>query len=403
MSASSGTVALFASQGPRLSQYVVDAGEGALLDPRDLVRLPENVQYACGDATGRCLYVVSSDGGPGAAGNVHRMSAFRIDWTSRVLRPNGEPVPLRHRPIHITVDATAEHVLITYNAPSSVTVHRIRHDGRVGAEMAQPTALDTGVFAHQACIAPNNRIVIVVARGDDATADAPEKPGALKVFTYRRGSLAERDSVAPGGGYGFGPRNIEFSPSAAWAYVSLERQNRLDVFRVEGDTLAAEPAFRCETLLEPKNVHSKQMAGAVHVHPSGRFVYLANRAFGTTEYRGRRVFAGGENSIVVYAIDDRTGRPQMIQRIDTQGIYPRTFSIDPCGRMLVVGNLRPLLVRVGEAVAMTPANLSVFSIEADGRLTHLRRHDLEDGREELFWSGMVCHPAARSSTAEDGI
>jgi 6-phosphogluconolactonase (cycloisomerase 2 family) len=51
------------------------------------------------------------------------------------------------------------------------------------------------------------------------------------VFSFKDGQLANRGSIAPNGGYGFGPRNLDFHPGLPLVYVSLERQNRLDVYR----------------------------------------------------------------------------------------------------------------------------------------------------------------------------
>jgi hypothetical protein len=40
----------------------------------------------------------------------------------------------------------------------------------------------------------------------------------------------------------------------------------------------------------------RQAAGPIHVHPHGRFVYLTSRAWWLTDFEGKQVFAGGENS-----------------------------------------------------------------------------------------------------------
>jgi 6-phosphogluconolactonase len=282
-----------------------------------------------------------------------------------------------------------------------VTVFRIAQDGTLAEEVRQPTPLDTGIFAHQICVMPSNEVAILVCRGNDASSEKSEDPGALKVFKYCNGVLTNRVSIEPGGGYGFGPRNIDIHPSRSWIYVSLERQNKLQVFKIEGDEIGAKLLFESETLIDPRNVRPRQMAGAVHVHPNGRFVYLANRAFGTTELQGKKVFIGGENTIVVYAIDEHTGKPTMIQSVDTGGIYPRTFSIDPSGSILVVANLRPLLVRDGATLNTVSANLSVFSIGGDGALTYVRKHDIDFSREDLFWSGMVC-PSPGTDVSSQG-
>jgi 6-phosphogluconolactonase len=358
---------LYVSLGPRLLAYAVDTDDFMLTPLSHAATLPANVQYACAPASGEFLYVVSSNGGPGIAGDRHYLSSFRIDSHSSALRPHADHVALPHRPIHITTDRAGEHALIAYNNPSTATVHRIAPDGRVGAQVLQPDGLDTGVFAHQICVASSNTTAILVTRGNDATVDRPEEPGALMVFNYADGVLTNRYSVAPGGGHGFGPRNLEFAPGNDWIYVSLERQNKLSVFGFNGGTIDAAPAFECDTLVSPGREQTTQIAGAVHVHPGGRYVYVANRAL--TE---------GENSIAVYEIDKQTGRPYLRQSIDTRGASPRTFSIDPHGRMLVTAN------------SQSRPTLSVFSIGGDGRLVFERQYDVDSCQDRLFWSAMVC-------------
>ena len=91
-------------------------------------------------------------------------------------------------------------------------------------------------------------------------------------------------------------------------------------------------------------------------------MYGANRAEATIEFQGKQVFKGGENSIVVYSIDQSTGQPTPIQHIETQKIHPRTFHIDPSGRVLVAQHNLPVNVREGDAVTTIPAGLSVFRI-----------------------------------------
>ena len=80
------------------------------------------------------------------------------------------------------------------------------------------------------------------------------------------------------------------------------------------------------------------MTGAIHVHPNGRFVYLSNRASGTTMVDGKPVWEGGENTIGVYAIDQKTGEPMRIQNIDSGGMHARTFTLDSVSELLVAAN-----------------------------------------------------------------
>ena len=79
-----------------------------------------------------------------AAGQLasHGLTAFKVDEASGELTPDGSPAPLRSRPIHLTTDVNGMHVLVAYNDPSGVSVHRLEPDGRIGAEVMQTSALD---------------------------------------------------------------------------------------------------------------------------------------------------------------------------------------------------------------------------------------------------------------------
>jgi 6-phosphogluconolactonase len=125
------------------------------------------------------------------------------------------------------------------------------------------------------------------------------------------------------------------------------------------------------------------------VHPNGRFVYLTNRASRTVDFEGKKVLAGGENSVVVYSINQSTGEPTLIQNIDGRGVQLRTFALDASGRILVAASIMPMLVRDGSNVKTLTAGLSVFRVGEDGKLDFVRKYDVDVGSKTQFWSGMV--------------
>ncbi|MBO0739619.1 MAG: beta-propeller fold lactonase family protein, partial [Alphaproteobacteria bacterium] len=327
--------------------------------------------------------------GRGPAGHRHHVTAFRIDQASGALIPHGDPIPLPARPIHMTTDIPSEHLLVAFSEPSAIRIYRINQDATPGEEVAQAGPIDAGIYTHQVRVSPDNSLAILVTRGHDAAEGRAEEPGALKVFSYRSGLLTNERSVAPNFGFGFGPRHLDFHPTRPWIYVSLERQNKLDMFEISGQTLSAGPVFRKETLAEPHNLRGRQIAGTVHVHPSGRFVYAVNRASSTTRVEGNTIFAGGENTFAVYEIDATTGEPVPIQYIDTGGIHCRTFHIDPSGRLLVAAHIMALPLREGAAIRTVPASLAVFRINDHGTLDFVRKYDVDVGDKTMFWMGMV--------------
>jgi 6-phosphogluconolactonase (cycloisomerase 2 family) len=375
----------YASVGPALALYDIDV-EGAALTKRSAVTLPANIQYAWPHPSRRFLYVVSSTGGPGIAGDKHYANALIIDSASGALRPHGDPVLLPSRPIHISLDAKGAFLFIAYNAPSNITVHPINADGTIGAAIMQPNTLDTGIFAHQVLVAPDNRTVMLVTRGNNAGEGEAEDPGAIKTFRFDNGVLSNLASIAPGNGLGFGPRHLDFHPAAPLAFVSVERQNKLYVYKLDDATgLAREPSFIRDTLTDPAST-SPQGTGAIHVHPNGKFVYITNRTFPASGRGARKIAPGGENSVAVFAIDPATGEPKHLQNLDGRGIQLRTFGIDPSGRLLVVASI------LSAADGTMPAGISLMRIADDGRLSFVRKYDVDVGDKEQFWTGMMTLP-----------
>ena len=386
-------VALYANVGADLTHYDVDV-ENAALTKRETIRLPAGVQYAWPHASRRFLYVAtsSSESGYGKAGTEHHVTALKIDPATGALSQHGEPIRIPTRPIHMTLDIPSENILVAFNNPSSLHIYRVNKDFTPGEEVKQPGSLDAGIFAHQVRVSPDNKLAILVTRGNEGTATKAEDPGALKVWDYKGGVLTNEVSIAPDGGRNFGPRHLDFHPTKPWMYVSIETQNKMYTYKMENGRINPEIAFRVDTLLEPNNIRARQAASTVHVHPNGRFLYGANRAQATVEFQGKQVFKGGENSIVVYSIDQTTGEPTPIQHIETRKIHPRTFHIDPSGRMMVVQHNKPVNVREGNDVKTVPAGLTVFRIGDDGKLTFVRGYDIDVGDKLMFWMGMVPLP-----------
>jgi hypothetical protein len=107
---------------------------------------------------------------------------------------------------------------------------------------------------------------------------------------------------------------------------------------------------------------------------------------------GVRMAAGGENTIAVFAIDQETGEPTLVQNVDTRGYHPRTFAIDPSGRLLIAANMTALPVRQGTELRTVPASLAVFRIGGDGLLEFVRRYDVPPGVGNPFWVAFLSPP-----------
>ena len=393
---------LYAGIGHQIIEYDVNLEKGAL-NQLGSITVPANVQEAWTSPSRKFLYVAWStrdDTNPAAyealRGTLNQdgASTFRIDPATGALTLQGVPAPLPSRPIYITTDIDGTHVITAQNNPSGLTVQQILPDGTVGAAVPQTGKLDFGIYAHQVRVDPSNHSVILVTRGNYATATKPEDPGAIRIFSYKNGVLSPRQTIALNGGFNYQVRHLDFHPSGKWVYVTVERQNKLHVYRRAADgTLSDAPIFVKDTVADPAKPHDGQSASSIHMHPSGKFVYVANRAEGTVEFEGKRVSAGGENTIAVFSINQDTGEPTLIQRVDTRGFSPRTFAVDASGSVLAVANQNSRSVRDGSSVRTVPARLTLFRIGGDGKLDFTHQYNFETGGSvSLFWTGIVTLP-----------
>ena len=386
--------------GRTLHTLLLDPAAGRL-DPVQSLEMPAIVQVAWASRDRARLYVASSDAGPMVKEKRpnHFVQAFRIQ-SDGALAPHGEAVRLGNRPLYVSLDAKEEHLLLAYNDPSDVTVHRLDAEGRIGAQVPQ-SSIDFGDTVHQVRVIPPGTLAIVPACAHHPTGDIP---GAVGVYRYENGRLAPHSRIeadparAPAwagqrwGAQGFAARHVDFHPKQPWMYLCVERQGELHLYDYDAAAVHLKPRAIAGTLEGAPTGRSMQLASAIQVHPDGRCVYVTNRARETEMVDGRAVFKGGSNDIAVFAIDPVSGVPRLIQRVDSQGIFPRTFGIDDTGRFLVVGNQEPLDVRAGGGTRRVLPNLAVFRIGADGLLTFLHRRDYPDNGEVCFWTGAISLP-----------
>jgi len=73
----------------------------------------------------------------------------------------------------------------------------------------------------------------------------------------------------------------------------------------------------------PASFTGSKSTAEVRIHPSGHFLYSTNR---------------GDNSVAMFAIDEKTGALDSLGWEPTQGEWPRGMNIDPSGAFLYVAN-----------------------------------------------------------------
>jgi 6-phosphogluconolactonase len=252
------------------------------------------------------------------------VSAFSIDAATGALTPLNQESSGGSGPAHLSVDKAGRTVLVANYGGGSVASLPI------GAGRLEPAA---SVIVHQGSSVHPKRQTKPYGHSinmdpSNAFAYAADL-GADRIFIYR---LDPKSSVltpaspafaalAPGSG----PRHMSFHPGGRYAYVINELALTVTVFSRDARTGALTEVQTISTLPAGVAVEPALSTAEVVVHPSGKFLYGSNR---------------GHDSLVVYAIDQATGKLTLVQHEPTQGSTPRGFGIDPTGRYLLAGNQR---------------------------------------------------------------
>jgi 6-phosphogluconolactonase len=389
------TSTLYVGRGRTVTSYDLDPDDGILTERSQLV-LPNTVQYGWPHPQLPVLYLSCGEPPPGSdVGDW--VCAVALDPATGAPTLLGAPVRLAGRALHLTTDATGAHLLLAHTRPATLTVLGLEPDGSIGAPVAQRSDLAVGVFPHQVRVTPDGRYCLCVCRGLPsphpwrAGREPQTAPGSLHVLDLHDGRLGGSVTMTVGDGAHFGPRNLDTDSTGSTYYLALETQNELIVLGTDPDGRPDPlPRQRFSTLANPEaEIH--QGVGPVLVHPDRSVVHVANRAYRPGVGAARIIPAAAENSIVTYAVD-ATGLLTELQRIDAGGVCPRTLSLDPTGRLLVVANSETYRVGDDDEAVEVAMNLATFRVLDDGRLAPLHRFPVGDGSgPEIAWSGIVNH------------
>jgi len=299
--------------------YRMDLSTGALT-LASVARGIEDPAFLAIGPTGHTLYAVNHV--PEFAGQpTGAVSAFSLDPETGELTLLNQQPSHGADPCHLCVDKRGRYVLVANYVGGSVAVLPIRDDGSLGeatdhiqheGSSVNPKRQE-GPHAHSINLDPDNRYAFVADLGMD------------KLMIYRfdqsQGKLTPHDPPWVQTRPGAGPRHFTFHPNGQYAYLINELDNTLVAYAYDGEQGTLQELQTVSAL--PEGFEGVSYCADVHVAPSGRFVYGSNR---------------GHDSIVIFAIDEGSGRLTYVGHEPTQGQVPRGFAIDPTGTFLLVAN-----------------------------------------------------------------
>jgi 6-phosphogluconolactonase len=252
--------------------------------------------------------------------NAPTIASFRIDRSNGALSPQANVAP-PHAPTFLAPDRTGKYLLAAYYQGGAVAVHPLAGGGAgAGAALAWG-APATG--AHAIATDRSNRFAFVphIARLNDNVLEPPrDNPGPNMILQFRfdpqTGALAENSPFRVEPAERVGPRHYCFHPSLDIVYFSNEQGCSVTAYRLDPAAGALSPLEIVPTL--PADFTGRNTCSQIHLTPSGRHLYVANR---------------GHNSIAGFVVDPASGRLTPAGHAATEAV-PSAFALDPSGRYL---------------------------------------------------------------------
>ena len=305
------------SKGIHVCRFNLATGE---LEAPRLVAETKSPTFLAIPPSQRFLYAVSEVGdfeGKPTGG----VSAYAIEPATGALTLLNQQESRGRGPCHVSVEPSGKYVLVANYGGGTVAMLPVQEDGRLGeatcaiqheGSSANPQRQE-GPHAHSITPDPGDRFAYACDLGLD------------KVMIYKldlaQGRLVPNEPPFAQAKPGAGARHFDFHPNGKYAYLLNELNATLTEFAYDAATGALTELQTVPTL--PEDFHAFNLCADVHIHPNGRFVYASNR---------------GHNSLVVYAIDEPTGKLTFVERVSSGGEIPRNFAIAPTGKFLLAAN-----------------------------------------------------------------
>jgi 6-phosphogluconolactonase len=260
----------------------------------------------------------------------HQLATLRVDQETGGLSPLGA-IPLESDPCYLSADRSGRFLLSAYYGAGRVAVHPIGEDGVVQAPPVEWRA--TAPKAHSIRTDRSNRYAYLPHVG--------ESNRILQyLFDADTGHLTPNPVPVVVPEAGQGPRHYCYHPTLDCVYFDNEQGSSVTAYRLDPATGALAPFQTLSTL--PGGFTGQNTCAQIHITPSGRFLYAANR---------------GHDSIACFAVDPIAGRLASLGQQPSEPT-PRTFGIDPQGRFLY-------------AAGQGSGRLAAYRIASDGTLQAL--------------------------------
>ena len=189
--------------------------------------------------------------------------------------------------------------------PKLKLIHTISPEGSFAGPPRQESS-----HPHMAMLAPDNKTILISDLGMDNLIH-------LQIIEEKLVEVAHTVLAE-----GVGPRHMCLH-SNKHIYVLNELNHTIDVLQWQDDSKPLQLKEKYSTL--PKR-NENVFPAAIHLHPSGKYLYVSNRGINDAE-----------QSISLFNVK-ADGLLEYVDRFNTGGLVPRDFAISPNGKFLLAAN-----------------------------------------------------------------
>jgi 6-phosphogluconolactonase len=239
------------------------------------------------------------------------VSAFAIDAQTGKLTLLNQVDCYGRNPVDSALDPSERFLVVANYGNGAVAVVPIDADGKLLTPTQSFTLEGTpgpdpkeqvSSHPHAVIFDPSGKFVIVPDKGFDRTYFFAFTDGRL--VPTAQGSVASRPGAAP--------RHATFHPTLPYLYVNNELDSTVTVF--DWDTATGEATERQVTTTIPAGFDGRNTTAEIAASADGRYLYVSNR---------------GQDNIVQFTIDQRTGLLTFAGNFPAGGKRPRFFALGP--------------------------------------------------------------------------
>lgn len=258
------------------------------------------------------LYTVAGD---------DKIRAYKIAVNGELIFLN-EKSSTGKNPCHIETSKTGKAVVVANYGSGDTTVISVGTDGAFSGTPRNHSHKKYSIpgkhrsqsrpRAHNVQMSPNGHYVFISDLGTDKIVIYKFDDNFEKLTR----SKPEYTDVPASSG----PRHFTFHPNGRFAYGINELNSTVSAYHYSGE---GKLTLKASVSTKPKSWSGYNNCADIHVHPNGKFLYGSNR---------------GNNSIVIYSINQKDGSLSLVGHESSRGNWPRNFAISPSGEYLLVAN-----------------------------------------------------------------